>query len=38
LFEGQGLPVRAHETNSGNPSIALPTAASSGRVTGKETQ
>src|SRR6267142_6557402 len=31
LFEGQGLPVRAQETNSGNPSIALPTAASSGR-------
>jgi hypothetical protein len=36
LFEGQGLPVRAEETYSGNPSIALPTAASSGRVTGKE--
>ena len=36
LFEGQGLPVRAQATNSGNPDIALPTAASSGRVTGKE--
>ena len=34
LFEGKGPPVRAQETNSGNPSIALPTAASSGRVTG----
>ncbi len=34
LFEGQGLPVRAQETNSGNPDIALPTAASSGRVAG----
>ena len=34
LFEGAGLPVRAQE--SGNPEIALPTAASSGRVTGNE--
>ena len=34
LFEGKGLPVRAQETNSGNPELALPTAASSGRVTG----
>jgi hypothetical protein len=37
LFEGGGLPVRAPKTNSGNtPEISLPTAASSGRVTGKE--
>ena len=36
VFEGQGLPVRAQGTNSGKPDIALPTAASSGRVTGKE--
>ena len=36
LFEGQGLPVRTQETSSGNPGISLPTAASSGRVTGKE--
>ena len=34
LFEGQGLPVRSQEKSSGNPDIALPTAASSGRVTG----
>jgi hypothetical protein len=35
LFEGQGLPVRAPEKNSGNtPEISLPTAASSGRVAG----
>ena len=35
LFEGAGLPVRAPEKNSGNtPEISLPTAASSGRVTG----
>jgi len=34
LFEGQGLPVRAQEKSSENPDIALPTAASSGRVTG----
>ncbi len=36
LFEGQGLPVRSQEKSSGNPELALPTAASSGRVTGKE--
>jgi len=36
LFEGQGLPVRAQEKGSGNPELALPTAASSGRVTGKD--
>lgn len=33
LFEGQGLPVRAPETGKAGP-VALPTAASSGRVTG----
>ncbi len=36
LFEGQGLPVRSQEKSSGNPELALPTAASSGRVTGKD--
>ena len=37
LFEGQTLPVRAPDKDSGNPpGISLPTAASSGRVTGKE--
>jgi hypothetical protein len=35
LFEGPGLPVRLQEESPGNPEIALPTAASSGRVTGK---
>jgi len=35
LFEDEGLPVRAPEKDSGNPAdISLPTAASSGRVTG----
>ncbi len=35
LFEGEGLPVRAKERDSGNTTeIALPTAASSGRVAG----
>jgi hypothetical protein len=34
LFEGVGLPVRAASKDSGNPEISLPTAASSGRVTG----
>ena len=39
LFEGGGLPVRAPAKDSGNGAeISLPTAASSGRVTGKETQ
>jgi len=36
LLEGTGLPVRAQEKNSASPGLALPTAASSGRVTGKE--
>jgi hypothetical protein len=37
LLEGGGLPVRAADKDSGNPpGISLPTAASSGRVTGKE--
>jgi hypothetical protein len=36
LFQGSGLPVRS-SANSGNPSeISLPTAASSGRVTGRK--
>ena len=35
LFQGGGLPVRAPGKDSGNPAeISLPTAASSGRVTG----
>ena len=35
LFEGGGLPVRPQTTDSGNSAeISLPTAASSGRVTG----
>ena len=35
LFEGEGLPVRASQKDSGNtPEISLPTAASSGRVAG----
>lgn len=39
LFEGGGLPVRPQKTGSENsPEISLPTAASSGRVTGKERQ
>ena len=37
LFASGGLPVRAAAKDSGNPAeISLPTAASSGRVTGKE--
>ncbi|MDQ2920678.1 MAG: hypothetical protein M3R52_03550 [Acidobacteriota bacterium] len=36
LFAGGGLPVRAQEKDAGHPpDISLPTAASSGRVTGK---
>jgi hypothetical protein len=35
LFKGPGLPVRTQDKNSQNPEISLPTAASSGRVTGK---
>jgi hypothetical protein len=39
LFEGKGLPVRAPDQGAGNPTdIALPTAASSGRMTEKGTQ
>lgn len=38
LFEGKGLPVRADKDSPGAPNIALPTAASSGRMTEKGKQ